>query len=122
MADVTFRAVSLQLRSLTEADLVEVRVEGRHHFYRPPRETLGPAREILERKWDDALWRLKLQPELEATRRVPRPRRRSQEKRKSSCGQSDCRRKCSSRSRTSRCPHYAAPPPRNPPQAPRASS
>ena len=83
MPDVTFGAVSLQLRSLSEADLVDVRVEGRRRLYRARRATLGPAGKILERMWDDALWRLKLQAELEATRRGPRPRRRTGEKAKS---------------------------------------
>jgi DNA-binding transcriptional ArsR family regulator len=82
MPDVTFGAVSLQLRSLAVAALVEVRVEGRRRFYRARRATLGPAGPILEHLWNDALWRLKLQAELEATRRGPRPRRRRQEKRK----------------------------------------
>jgi len=31
---------------------------------------------MLERMWDDALWRLKLQAELEQTRRGPKPARR----------------------------------------------
>jgi DNA-binding transcriptional ArsR family regulator len=82
MPDVTFGAVSLQLRSLAEAELVQVRVEGRHRFYRARRAALGPAGKILERMWDDALWRLKLEAELEASRRGPRPRRPRQEKRK----------------------------------------
>ena len=82
MPDVTFGAVSLQLRSLAEASLVEVRVLGRQRFYRARRAALGPAGPILERLWDDALWRLKLQAELEATRRGPRPRRRRPEKRR----------------------------------------
>jgi hypothetical protein len=30
----------------------------------------------LERMWDDALWRLKLQAELEQSRRGPKPARR----------------------------------------------
>src|SRR6185436_17528232 len=68
MPDVTFGAVSLQLRSLSEAALVEVRADGRQRFYRARRAALGPARAILERLWDDALSRLKLQAELEATR------------------------------------------------------
>ena len=82
MPDVTFGAVSLQLRSLADSKLVEVRVDGRQRFYRARRAALGPAGAILERLWDDALWSLKLHPELEATRRGPRPRRRRQEKRK----------------------------------------
>ena len=82
MPDVTFGAVSLQLRALADAALVDVRVAGRQRFYRARRSALGPAAGMLERLWDDALWRLKLLAELEATRRGPRPRRRRQEKRK----------------------------------------
>jgi DNA-binding transcriptional ArsR family regulator len=75
MPDVTFAAVSLQLRTLMDAGLVEVRPEGRTRWYRARRETLGPVGRVLEGMWDDALWRLKLQAELEQTRRGPRPRR-----------------------------------------------
>ena len=82
MPDVTFGAVSQQLRALSEASLLEVRVLGRQRLYRARRATLGAAGPILERLWGDALWRLKLQAELEASRRGPRPRRRRQEKRK----------------------------------------
>ena len=76
MPDVTFGAVSLQLRALTEAGLLDVRAEGRHRFYRARREALGPVGHMLERMWADSLWRLKLHAELEQTRRGPRPRRR----------------------------------------------
>lgn len=76
MPDVTFGAVSLQLRSLVETGLVVARAEGRHRFYRARREALGPVTSLLEHMWDDALWRLKLAAELEHTRRGPRPRRR----------------------------------------------
>ena len=76
MPDVTFGAVSLQLRSLMSSGLVDVRTEGRHRFYRARRDALGPVGQILERMWEDALWRLKLQAELEQTRRGPRSRRR----------------------------------------------
>jgi DNA-binding transcriptional ArsR family regulator len=72
MPDVTFGAVSLQLRSLVEAGLVAARVQQRNRFYRARREALGPVAEILERMWDDALWNLKLAAELEETRRGPR--------------------------------------------------
>jgi len=75
MPDVTFGAVSLQLRALTGARAVEVRAEGRHRFYRARRETLKPVADILEEMWNDALWRLKLQAELEETRRGPNPKR-----------------------------------------------
>jgi len=81
MPDVTFGAVSLQLRSLVEAGVIEARSEHRNRFYRARREALGPAAEILERMWDDALWKLKLAAELEETRRGPKPRRRTRKKR-----------------------------------------
>ena len=73
--DVTFGAVSLQLRTLTKAGLVSVRPEGRHRYYRVHRERLGPVGQMLEQMWADALWRLKIQAEFESTRRGPRPRR-----------------------------------------------
>ncbi|MGD0437807.1 MAG: winged helix-turn-helix domain-containing protein [Bryobacteraceae bacterium] len=76
MPDVTFGAVSLQLRALVDAGLVEARAQQRNRFYRARREALGPAAEILEQMWDDALWKLKLAAELEETRRGPKPRRR----------------------------------------------
>ena len=76
MPDVTFGAVSLQLRALLDAGLVDVRVDGRTRWYRARREALGPVARVLERMWDDALWRLQLAAELEQTRRGPKPRRR----------------------------------------------
>ncbi len=76
MPDVTFGAVSLQLRVLAEAGLVEVRRAQKHRFYRAHRESLGPMAEILQQMWNDALWRLKLAAELEESRRGPRARRR----------------------------------------------
>jgi DNA-binding transcriptional ArsR family regulator len=76
MPDVSFGAVSQQLRALTAAGLVSCRREHRHRFYRARREALGPVAAALEQMWDAALWRLKLQAELEQTRRGPRPRRR----------------------------------------------
>src|SRR5215471_2800446 len=76
MPDVTFGAVSLQLRWLLEAGLVEARSESRNRIYKARREALGPVGEILERMWDDALARLTIQAELEESRRGPRPRHR----------------------------------------------
>jgi DNA-binding transcriptional ArsR family regulator len=81
MPDVTFGAVSLQLRALVEAGLVEARAQQRNRFYRARPEALGPMAEILERMWDDALWKLKLAAELEETRRGPKPQRRRNKKR-----------------------------------------
>jgi DNA-binding transcriptional ArsR family regulator len=73
MPDVTFGAVSLQLRALSDAGLVEVRSEARHRYYRARPEALGALGGMLERMWDHALWRLTLQAELEQSRRGPRP-------------------------------------------------
>ena len=76
MPDVTFGAVSLQLRALAQAGLVETRADKQNRFYQARREALGPVGAMLERMWDDALWKLKLVAELEQTRRGPKPRRR----------------------------------------------
>ena len=76
MPDVTFGAVSLQLRALLEAGLVEARAQSKHRLYKARRAELGALGEMLERMWDDKLWSLKLAAELEETRRGPRPRRR----------------------------------------------
>lgn len=73
MPDVTFGAVSLQLKSLEQAGLVESRGDKQYRFYKARREALGPVGEMLERMWSDALWRLKLAAELEESRRGPRP-------------------------------------------------
>jgi DNA-binding transcriptional ArsR family regulator len=76
MPDVTFGAVSLQLRALQNAGLVVCRRDQQHRFYRANREALGPLGASLERMWTTALWRLKLAAELEASRRGPAPRRK----------------------------------------------
>jgi DNA-binding transcriptional ArsR family regulator len=81
MPDVTFGAVSLQLRVLEKAGLVEARTQQRNRFYQARREAFGPVAAILERMWDDALWKLKLAAELEETRRGPKPSRRRNKKR-----------------------------------------
>lgn len=82
MPDVTFGAVSLQLRGLLDAGLVETRADRQQRFYRAKREAFGPVGRVLERMWDDALWRLKLAAELEQSRRGPRPGRRAVRSRK----------------------------------------
>ena len=76
MPDVTFGAVSIHLRALREAGLVESRAEGQQRFYRARREAFGALGQELERMWEGALWRLKLQAELEHARRGPRQKRR----------------------------------------------
>ena len=74
MPDVTWGAVSLQIRALVSAGLLQPRVAGRARFYRADRARLEPVAALLEQTWADALWRLKLAAELEATRRGPKPR------------------------------------------------
>jgi DNA-binding transcriptional ArsR family regulator len=76
MPDVTFGAVSLQLRALARAGLLETRAEHKFRYYKARRDALGAMAQVLERMWGDALWRLKLAAELEQTRRGPRPLRR----------------------------------------------
>ena len=83
MGDVSFGAVSLQLKTLAQAGLVDCRREHRHRFYRARRDALGPVGQALESMWEDALWRLKLQAELEHSRRGPRPSGRRAKRRKS---------------------------------------
>jgi DNA-binding transcriptional ArsR family regulator len=73
MPDVTFGAVSLQLKQLAAAGLIDARAEGRHRYYRANRTALRPVRAMLEEMWNDALWKLKLAAELEESRRGPRP-------------------------------------------------
>ncbi len=80
MPDVTFGAVSLQLKGLLEAGLVEARAENRNRLYRAKREALGPMAAMLERMWDDALWKLKLAAELQQSRRGPKQQRRKKRK------------------------------------------
>jgi DNA-binding transcriptional ArsR family regulator len=73
LPDVTFGAISLQLRVLKDAGFLDTRVDKQCRYYRARREALGPVGQMLEEMWDDALWRLKLEAELEQTRRGPRP-------------------------------------------------
>jgi DNA-binding transcriptional ArsR family regulator len=80
MSDVTFGAVSLQLKALVEAGLIEARAENRNRLYRAKREALGPMAEMLERMWDDALWKLKLAAQMEQSRRGPKPQRKKRRK------------------------------------------
>lgn len=73
MPDVTMGAVSLQLKALLDAGLVESRAEHRHRYYSARRDRLTSVAPMLEEMWNDALWRLKLASELQETRRGPRP-------------------------------------------------
>jgi DNA-binding transcriptional ArsR family regulator len=82
MPDVTFGAVSLQLRALSRAGLVRARASGKHRLYLAQKDALAPVAKMLEQMWADALWRLKLLVELEHTRRGPRAQRRIKRNRK----------------------------------------
>ena len=82
MPDVTFGAVSLHLKSLERAGLVQSRRDGQCRYYQACRTSLGPVAEALEAMWDEALWKLKLAAELEESRRGPRPARRRRVRRK----------------------------------------
>jgi DNA-binding transcriptional ArsR family regulator len=77
MPDGTFGAVSLQLKTLVNAGLVNARADGRRRLYRARRERLGPVAAMLEGMWRDALWQLKLEAELLQARRGPQPRQPS---------------------------------------------
>lgn len=82
MPDVTFGAISLQLKALTAAGLVECRRAQQFRYYRARRDALAPVADALELMWNDALWKLKLAAELEESRRGPRPQRRRRGKQK----------------------------------------
>lgn len=77
MSDVTMGAVSLQLKAMLAAGLVDVRAEHKNRFYAVRRERVEPVAAMLEQMWNDALWALKLAAELEETRRGPRAQRRA---------------------------------------------
>ena len=57
--DVTWGAVSQNLRVLRDANLLETRREGTHRYYRAIPEALGPVRAVLEQMWQSDLARLK---------------------------------------------------------------
>jgi DNA-binding transcriptional ArsR family regulator len=76
MPDVTMGAVSLQLKALLAAGLVESRAEHKNRYYAVRRERVEPVAAMLERMWNDRLWTLKLAAELAETRRGPQPQRR----------------------------------------------
>jgi DNA-binding transcriptional ArsR family regulator len=69
--DVTWAAVSQNLRVLKEAGLVRERREGNHRLYRADRRALGPLERVLRQMWEDDLTRLRDLAEADH-----RPRRR----------------------------------------------
>jgi|SRR6185437_7569016 len=72
MPEITFGAVSLQLKTLLDAGLIEGRAEDRHRFYKARRKALGPVAKLLEAEWNEPLRKLKLAAELEQSRRGPK--------------------------------------------------
>lgn len=77
MPDVTFGAISLQLKVLADAGLVESRPDAQFRVYRVRRQALAPVARMLEAMWADKLWTLKLKAELKESRRGPEPGRRA---------------------------------------------
>jgi DNA-binding transcriptional ArsR family regulator len=82
MPDVTFGAVSLQLKVLLDAGLVECEADRQFRVYRIKRDALGPVAPMLEQMWNDALGRLKLRAELAESRRGPQPASRRRPRRR----------------------------------------
>ena len=77
MPDVTFGAVSLQLKVLLAAGLVTRRVNGTSRIYQVEPQSLRPVASMLQTMWSDALHHLKLRAELKESRRGPAPGRSS---------------------------------------------
>ncbi len=63
--DVSFSAVSQHLARMREAEIVDVRREGRRRFYRARKETLGPLATYFEAMWSGKLDQLKALVETE---------------------------------------------------------
>jgi DNA-binding transcriptional ArsR family regulator len=71
-SDVSWPAVSQNLRVLRKSGLLTERRVGTHRYYRADRKALGPLEVILRQMWARELGRLKQLSEQEAH---PRPRR-----------------------------------------------
>jgi DNA-binding transcriptional ArsR family regulator len=67
--DVTWQAVSQNLRVLRDAGLIVERRHGRQRFYRADRETLRPLEAFLTQLWGSSLDRLATLAEREHRRR-----------------------------------------------------
>ncbi|MFN0102405.1 MAG: ArsR/SmtB family transcription factor [Bryobacteraceae bacterium] len=57
--DITFGAVSQHLRVLRDNGLVDLRKDGRTHYYKANRQKLGPLAQYLETLWWGHLTQLK---------------------------------------------------------------
>src|SRR5437660_12367380 len=72
-SDVTWPAVSQNLRVLRESGLLSERRAGTHRYYRVDRRALGPLEAVLRQMWVADLGRLKQLAEDEAKGRRGRP-------------------------------------------------
>jgi DNA-binding transcriptional ArsR family regulator len=72
---ITFGAVSQHLSILRAAQLVELRKEGKTHYYRARKQTLGPIATYLEQTWKGDLLRLKALAEFEEQQSCPNRRK-----------------------------------------------
>jgi DNA-binding transcriptional ArsR family regulator len=68
-SDVSWPAVSQNLRVLRDRGLVMERRAGTHRYYRADRKALGPLEAVLRQMWTADLGRLKQLAESEARRR-----------------------------------------------------
>jgi DNA-binding transcriptional ArsR family regulator len=64
--DVSWPAISQNLRVLEDAGLVRTRRSGKSRFYRANRARLGPLKTVLLKMWEDDLDRLATLAEAEA--------------------------------------------------------
>ena len=67
LGEVTFGAISQGLRILRSAGLVDVRVAGRHRYYRARPQGLSPLMHWLDEMWADSLDDLRHLAETEAS-------------------------------------------------------
>ena len=86
LTHVSQPAVSQHLRVLKHANLVTIRPEGARHYYRANREGLLHLRKYLEAMWDDVLAAYATddseQTESPGMTKRPRPRKRSERRKK----------------------------------------
>jgi DNA-binding transcriptional ArsR family regulator len=73
--DVTWPAVSQNLKVLREAGLVRERRDGNRRLYRAERKALRPLESVLRQMWEADLVRLRILSEDEERRTLREPRR-----------------------------------------------
>jgi DNA-binding transcriptional ArsR family regulator len=72
VGEVSWPAVSQNLRLLKNAGLITERRQGTHRYYRADRRALGPLEAVLRQMWTRDLGRLRELAEQEARARKPR--------------------------------------------------